>query len=144
MTAPDNPRPTPPPLPAGQTIRVRYTRTSLLALGVAAICALPAVGTFWPWSMVVYLILAVFTYCVLRVGANITADVVSIRGPFYSRRIARRQVAGLSVSKGGGVFLLRTNGSRILIPTARPRDLPRLRAFLFNESAKAEPSPDLP
>ena len=144
MTDPDNPNRPSPQRPAGETVRLRYTRTSLLAIGIAAICALPAVGTLWPWSIVIYLVLALITYCVLRVGANITADVVTIRGPFYSRRIARRQVAGLTVSKGGGVFLLRTNGSRILIPTAKPRDLPRLRVFLFDDSPQSESSPDLP
>lgn len=144
VTDPDNANPPSPQLRAGQTSRLRYTRTSLVAIAIAAICALPAVGTLWPWSVVIYPALALITYCVLRVGANITADVVTIRGPFYARRVARRQIAGLTVSKGGGVFLLRTNGSRILIPTARPRDLPRLRTILFDDSPQVEPTPDLP
>jgi len=127
---------------AKRTIRLRYTRTSLLAIVIAAICALPAVGTFWPWSVVVYVALVLAAYCVLRVGANINADVVTIRGPFYSRRVPRRDVAGLAVSQGGGVFLLRRSGSRILIPTAKPRDLPRLRELLFSETPHSETAPD--
>lgn len=114
-----------------------------MAIVIAAICALPAVGTFWPWSVVVYVALALATYCVLRVGANIGADVVTIRGPFYSRRIPRRDIAGLAVSRGGGVFLLRRSGSRILVPTAKPRDLPQLRKMLFADDTKNESAPDI-
>ena len=126
-----------PDTPANQqhqlrTVRLRYTQTSLLALGFVAICALPAVYAMWPWGVLIYVALAIATYCVINVGANITADAVTIKGALYSRRIPRSDLAGLTISQRGGVFLLRTDGSRILVPTARPRDLPRLRQLIFD------------
>lgn len=123
-------------------LRLRYTPTSLVALGFATICAVPLIVAAWPWGLVALVIPALVIFYVLRTGADITPDQIVIRGPFYQRPILLLDVAGLAVSAKGGVFLVKSDGASILIPTARARDLPRLRRLLFPipREDPAEPS----
>lgn len=112
-------------------LRLRYTPTSLVALGFATICAVPLIVAAWPWGLVALVIPALVIFYVLRTGADITPDQIVIRGPFYQRPVPLSDLAGLAVSAKGGVFLVKSDGASILIPTARARDLPRLRGLLF-------------
>lgn len=106
----------------------------MLVLVILIVCAIPfAYGVGW-WGLLVFLPIALGFYLLRRVGADITPDEVVIRGPFYSRRVPRTDIAGLAVEGERHVALLRTDGSTIALPTARPRDLSRLRSILFADT----------
>ncbi|GAB3298334.1 hypothetical protein GCM10027298_10190 [Epidermidibacterium keratini] len=109
----------------------------MVMLVILVVCAIPfAYGVGW-WGLLVFIPIALAFYLLRRVGADITADEVVIRGPFYTRRVPRTEIAGLAVEGDRHVALLRTDGSTIALPTARPRDLSRLREILFADSEQS-------
>lgn len=125
--------------------KLRFSQTALIAIVMIALMGTPFALSLLPWSLLVYLILAIAAFAIRRTGAWISADVITVTGPTYRRTIALKDVAALSVSARGGVFLVRSDGSSLLIPTARARDLPRLRELVFgspDRRAVSEPLSD--
>lgn len=112
-------------------MRLRATRASLLALGTAILIGSPAILAAWPWGLLILVVPALIAWYVVRTKTEITPTSVVVQGPAYRRVIARTDVSGLAVTAKKGVLLLRTDGSSILLPVARPRDLPLLRLALF-------------
>lgn len=112
-------------------MRLRYSQTALLAVLIAAFGAIPFALSAAPWGLLALVPLVVAAYLLIRVGATITTEDVVIHGAFYTRRVPRPDIIGMDVPDGRHVFLARTDGMSIMLPTARPRDLPRLRELLF-------------
>lgn len=126
--------------------KLRFSQTGLIAISMIALMGTPFALSLLPWSLAVYLLLAIAVFVLRRTGAWISADSITVTGPFYRRTVALRDVAGLSISARGGVFIVRTDGSALLIPTARARDLPRLRELMFgppHQGAEAAAQPDI-
>lgn len=121
-TSPDAPQ---------RTLRLRYPRTVLVPIVIGAVCALPAAIGLGPWGLLLALPFILITYAVLRIGADITPDTVVVHGILGSRTLDRSELVGFNVPDGAHVHLVRRDGSTVRVPTARPRDLPRLRTILF-------------
>lgn len=125
--------------------KLRFSQTALIAIAMIALMGTPFALSLLPWSLVVYLILAITAFAIRRTGAWISADSITVTGPTYRRTIALKDVAAFSISARGGVFLVRSDGSSLLLPTARARDLPRLRELVFgsrDQRAASEPVSD--
>ena len=134
----------PPPGSAGSepgTQRLRYAPTALLPLVVAAVCALPFAIALGPWGILLAVPFVLAALALRRVGADLTADRIVVRSALSSTTVRRADLAGLSVPDGRHVHLVRTDGSTVRLPTARPGDLPRLRELLFADLAGVDPAP---
>lgn len=125
-------------MPVRKTVRLRYAQTALIAIVLVTVMATPFAVALLPWGLAVYVVLGFAVYCLRRTGAEISATDVTVTGPFYSRRVPLDHLRGLVVGAKGGVYLLKDDGSELLIPTARARDLPQLRTLLFAAAAPAD------
>lgn len=129
-------------------MRIRYARAALLPLMMGVICAVPLAIGLGPWGLLVLVPFVLAAIALLRVGADITAQEVVVRGALSSLSVRRDDLTGLAVPDARHVHLVRSDGSTVRIPTVRPRDLPRLRSVLFGvrhdppAAGAADPSQD--
>ncbi|WP_153505792.1 PH domain-containing protein [Cumulibacter manganitolerans] len=126
--------------PADRPLRIRYSRTLFVPLLIAAICTIPLATALDAWGLLLLLPFAFAVVLLLRVGADVYADRVVVRGMLSSSTVRRADLAGFAVPDGRHVHLMRADGSTVRLSTARPRDLPRLRELLFDDA----PSRDSP
>lgn len=114
-------------------LRIRYARTAYFPLLVGTVCAVPLAASLGAWGLLLAIPFVLAAIALARIGADITAQRVVVRSALSSRVIARDELTGFTVPDGRHVHLLRRDGSTVRIPTARPRDLPRLRELLFGD-----------
>ena len=107
--------------------RLRMNRTSLLPVGLLAICVVPLAFAA-PWTPVLLLVPLVLAVWVLRVGVDISDDGLTARSLIGQRRVPWPEVAGIRVAPRGDLWLVTTGGTEVLLPVVRARDLPRLAA----------------
>ena len=105
--------------------RLRMTRSALLPVVVLAMCLLP-VASFGTWTPLVLLVPVAVAAWVLRTGADVDDDGLTVRTLVGSRRVAWSEVAGIRVAGRGELWLVRTGGTEVRLPALRARDLPRL------------------
>lgn len=127
-------RPTRRAVSAGPGVRrIRYTPTALVPLLIGVISAVPAAAALGAWGLLLAVPFAVAAVWVLRVGMDVEARRVRVRGMLGSLVVPRADLVGFAVD-GRRVQLVRTDGSSVVIPTVRPRDLPMLRELLFGDA----------
>jgi hypothetical protein len=107
--------------------RVRMNRTSLLPVGLLAVCVVPLAFAA-PWTPVLLLVPLALTLWVLRVGVDISDDGVTARSLVGERRVPWTEVVGIRVAPRGDLWLVTTGGTEVRLPVMRARDLPRLAA----------------
>jgi hypothetical protein len=107
--------------------RLRMNRTALFPVGLLALCTIPlAFAASWtPVLLVVPLVVALW---VLRVGVDVGDDGLTVRSLAGQRQVPWREIAGIRVARGGGLWLVTTRGTELHLPVMRARDLPRLAA----------------
>ena len=120
------------------TRRLRYTPTALVPLGIGALCAIPLAAALGWWGLLIAVPFILAVIVVRRIGLDIAADEIRVRGALSSLRIPRSDLAGFRVDEKH-VHLVRTDGSTVRMPTVRPRDLPMLRDTIFPGSATRLP-----
>jgi Bacterial PH domain len=102
-------------------------RTSLLPVGLLAVCVVPLAFAA-PWTPVLLLVPLALALWVLRVGVDISDDGVTARSLIGERRVPWTEVAGIRVAPRGDLWLVTTGGTEVRLPVMRARDLPRLAA----------------
>jgi hypothetical protein len=102
-------------------------RTSLLPVGLLAVCVVPLAFAA-PWTPVLLLVPLALTLWVLRVGVDISDDGVTARSLVGERRVPWTEVVGIRVAPRGDLWLVTTGGTEVRLPVMRARDLPRLAA----------------
>jgi len=102
-------------------------RTSLLPVGLLALCVVPLAFAA-PWTPVLLLVPLALTLWVLRVGVDISDDGVTARSLIGERRVPWTEVVGIRVAPRGDLWLVTTGGTEVRLPVMRARDLPRLAA----------------
>jgi len=102
-------------------------RTSLLPVGLLALCVVPLAFAA-PWTPVLLLVPLTLTLWVLRVGVDISDDGVTARSLIGERRVPWTEVVGIRVAPRGDLWLVTTGGTEVRLPVMRARDLPRLAA----------------
>jgi hypothetical protein len=100
-------------------------RTSLLPVGLLAICVVPLAFAA-SWTPVLLLIPLVLTVWVLRVGVDISDDGLTARSLIGERQVPWSEVVGIRVGPRGDLWLVTTRGTEVRLPVLRARDLPRL------------------
>jgi hypothetical protein len=106
---------------------MRMNRTALLPVVVLALCVVPAAAAT-PWTALLFLLPVAVAAWVLRVGADVGEDGVTVRSLFGSRHVPWGQVAGLRVGERSQLWLVTTAGTQLRLPALRAGDLPRLAA----------------
>ncbi|MEN3359102.1 MAG: hypothetical protein V7637_3084 [Mycobacteriales bacterium] len=109
------------------TIRIRPTRTMLLAVLIFAFCVLPLAGASG-WLLILLALPLVALAWVLRVGVDVGPDAITVRALLGRRRIPWADVAGLRAGRRGDLWLVLATGRRLRLPTARARHLPAIAA----------------
>jgi hypothetical protein len=102
-------------------------RTSLLPVGLLAVCVVPLAFAA-PWTPVLLLVPLALTLWVLRVGVDVSDDGVTARSLVGERRVPWTEVVGIRVAPRGDLWLVTTGGTEVRLPVMRARDLPRLAA----------------
>jgi Bacterial PH domain len=102
-------------------------RTSLLPVGLLAVCVVPLAFAA-PWTPVLLLVPLALALWVLRVGVDISDDGVTARSLIGERRVPWTEVVGIRVAPRGDLWLVTTGGTEVRLPVMRARDLPRLAA----------------
>jgi hypothetical protein len=102
-------------------------RTSLLPVGLLAVCVVPLAFAA-PWTPVLLLVPLALAVWVLRVGVDISDDGVTARSLIGERRVPWTEVVGIRVAPRGDLWLVTTGGTEVRLPVMRARDLPRLAA----------------
>ncbi|MBI3687061.1 MAG: PH domain-containing protein [Actinobacteria bacterium] len=108
-------------------LRIRATRVALLPATFLLICVTPLAGASG-WLLPLFAVPAVLLGWVLRAGADVDPDGVTVRALVGSRRVPWDQVAGLSVAPRGQISLALTSGDRLRLPATRPVHLPLIAA----------------
>jgi hypothetical protein len=106
---------------------MRMNRTALLPVALLALCVVPAAAAT-PWTALLFLLPVLAAAWVLRVGADVGGDGVTVRSLVGSRHVPWDRVAGLRVGDRGRLWLVTTAGTQVRLPALRARDLPRLAA----------------
>lgn len=99
---------------------------------------MPVAIALGPWGLLLAIPVIIIAVMLRRIGLDIEADAVRVRGAFSSVTIPRQTLAGFTLNKSH-VYLTRTDGSTVRIPTVRPRDLPMLRESLFPSDTSQPP-----
>ena len=102
-------------------------RTSLLPVGLLAVCVVPLAFAA-PWTPVLLLVPLALALWVLRVGVDISDDGVTARSLIGERRVPWTEVVGIRVAPRGDLWLVTAGGTEVRLPVMRARDLPRLAA----------------
>jgi Bacterial PH domain len=110
-----------------ETVRLRPSPAALPAVLVLALCVLP-LATARPWLLVLLAIPLLALLWVLRVAVDVDGAGVTVRAVFGQRRIPWEEVSGLQVGRRGDLWLVRSGGGRLRLPTARARHLPVIAA----------------
>jgi hypothetical protein len=108
-------------------LRIRPTRTALLAVLVLAFCVLPLATASW-WLLWLLALPALALAWVLRVGVDVDRAGVTVRALLGRRRLDWSDVAGLHARDRGDLWLVLGTGRRLRLPTARARHLPLIAA----------------
>jgi hypothetical protein len=107
--------------------RLRMNRTALLPVVLLALCVVPAAAAT-PWTLPLFLLPVAAAAWVLRAGADVGENGVTVRSLVGSRNLPWTQVAGLRVGGRGQLWLVTTADTQVRLPGLRARDLPRLAA----------------
>jgi hypothetical protein len=118
-----------------QPVRFGPERTSLVALVIAVVCALPAAATWRPvaWFLLVLLAGAVW---LLRARVVVGADGVEVCNGLGRRRVPWDAVEGFDVPPRGPVRLLHS-GRRTVMTAVPHRDARRLVQAAERASSRA-------
>jgi hypothetical protein len=122
MTGPERPGSS----PAGP-VRIRTSRSGLLAVVALAVCTLPLASSA-PWLAVLWLLPIGVGAWVLRSGVDVDPDGLIVRALLGSRRVRWDDVAGLRAEPSGRLAVVLREGGAIRLPTVRARHLPLLAA----------------
>ena len=125
---------------AGPTaVRIRTSRTTLVAVLVLAICVLP-LATSTPWLAVLWLLPVTAAAWVLRAGVDVDRAGLTVRALLGSRRLPWTEVAGLRIGERGRLSAVLHSGGAVRLPVVRPRHLPLVAAA----SGGHVPAPERP
>ena len=105
--------------------RMRMNRTALFPVGLLALCVVPLAFAA-PWTPVLLLLPLAVAVWVLRAGADIADDGLTVRSLAWERRVPWTELAGIRVAPRGELWLVTTHGTEVRVPVMRARDLPRL------------------
>lgn len=103
-------------------LRVRTTRIALLGVLGLFVCVTP-VAFATTWLLILYVVPLAIGFWVVRAGADIDAEGITVRAIFGQRHYTWSQVRGVTVDRRGAL-LLAVDGDRLVrVPVARSRDL---------------------
>lgn len=103
-------------------LRVRTSRIALLGVLALFVCVTP-VAAATLWLLILYVVPLAIGFWVLRAGADIDTEGITVRAVFGQRRYSWSQVRGVTVD-ARGALLLALDGDRLVrVPVARSRDL---------------------
>jgi hypothetical protein len=104
------------------------SRTAYLPVVFLFVCVIPLAFAAI-WTLVFLLIPLAAAAWVVRVGADLDDDAITVRSVGGSRRVPWPRVAGIRVGRRAELWLVTTAGTEIRLPAMRARDLPRLSAL---------------
>jgi hypothetical protein len=107
--------------------RFRTSRTALLPVLVLAACIVPTAAAT-QWTLLLLLVPVAVAVGVLRRGADVSAEAVTVRGLIGSRTVRWEELAGIRIGVRGELWLVTTAATEVRLPALRAGDLPRLAA----------------
>jgi hypothetical protein len=108
-------------------VRIRGSRTGLLAVLVLALCAVP-LATARPWLAVLFAIPLAALLQVLRTGVDVDPGGLTVHRVLGRRRIGWAEVTALRATPRGDLRLVLSSGRELRLPVTRARHLPLIAA----------------
>ncbi|MDK3257687.1 PH domain-containing protein [Blastococcus capsensis] len=110
-------------------VRFRMPRSALVPVLVLALCILPTAAVTW-WTLLLLLLLVpvLVAVWVLRRGADVGDEGITVRAVLGSRTVRWTELAGIRIGERGELWLVTTAATEVRLPVIRARDLPALAA----------------
>jgi hypothetical protein len=111
----------------GDGVQIRSSRTTLLAVLLLVVCAIP-LATAAPWLAALFVIPLAALLWALRAGVDVDPDGLTVRALVGARRVGWDDVVALRAGPRGDLRLVLTSGRELRLPVARARHLPVIAA----------------